>query len=1001
MSFHDRTKGVPVQKTKHSLRSILLLGAATAAAFGLANQAAAQTSSQSGSVETVVVTGSMLPRTDLTTPAPVQLISAQDIENSGITDTTDLLRSVASNGSGSLPNSFGEAFASGAANISLRGLFSNSTLVLINGERTVDYPLADDGTRSFVDLNTIPEHAIDHIEIEKDGASSVYGADAVAGVVNIITVDNYQGAEAEVQGGDSQHGGGETEYFAGRIGTGDIDTDRYNVYFDAEWEHDNAIKTGQRDYPFNQQDLFAGYNLGPIYGGGNTQGGAGATSFTPSLSATVSPVLIADFTNNYTPYYNPNPADAGQPLGPSQPIAGTCAAGGTLGTNNPLNLLYGGTYCYQNNGLMLDDQPQQDRYNLYLHVTARLWAGATGTFDTTYNESDVVNEFAPPGLQSSTPVNTSTLALPAYLTNGNANPNDPFVYGNAACPQTGQTEATAHSTTCPDAAISTILPIWSGIRTQSHVLRSTATVKGDYDGWDYTLTALAAHSWLYDNTYGFLSLPAELAAVNNGTFNFVNPAANSKALLNSLAPPISTVNTNDLELLDAHVSHELFDLPGGPAVGGFGVTVRHEQTFAPNSNPNLQQGEGYAQTIGQRAVYSAYAEISAPILTTLETNWSARYDHYSDAGDTLNPKFGAKWTPIPEFALRTTAGTGFVAPSFAQSSSNSETQGFQSPFQINSVSATGTCAFVVAHGGSCPGGVPTGGDPYVNSPYSLGSETAGNPNVKPQHSISYTAGAVIQPFDDIDLSATIDYYWIQERGIIWSPSTNAAVADYLNGQPLPPGVTMQFDGPDPLYPTAPLRPINIIGEYQNQNKINTDGVDLEIKGSTDLPFNVHWTSDLSVTNIFDFNTWWNGQPKTNWVGTMAPTDVNSGMGTAKYQGTWSNTFSYDALSTTFTVYYHSGLYQSIADVGYNFCLAPYLPVAVGGASCRSAAFTDVDWTVRYDLTDSIQLDGTIRNLLDASPPLNPLGGGPTMNNGAIDQMGLVGRFFEFGIKLKT
>lgn len=990
---------------RRSLRSALLLGAMCVAA--VSTPAAAQQSSSDQPVETVVVTGSMLPQLSFQTPAPVEVITAADIENTGLTNTTDLLRSLAANNSGSLPNSFGEAFASGSSNISLRGLFSNSTLVLINGERTVDYPLADDGTRSFVDLNTLPLHAIDHVEILKDGASSVYGADAVAGVVNIILVNDYQGVEGDFQAGTSQLGGGQTEHLGGRLGYGDLDSDRFNVFLDFEWEHDNDIKVGQRDYPFNQNDLFTGYNLGPTYGGGNTQGGPGAISFTPAYTATVAPALIQSFTNYFT-----SPTI----LGPSQPIAGTCAAGSTLGTSaagqlSNLVSANGGTYCYQNQGLYTLDQPQQDRYDLYLHATAKLWPGATGTLEASYNENDVYNTFVSPQPQVATPVNTTQLSLPAYLSNGNANPNDPFVYGNVSCAQTGQTEATAHSATCPDAAINVTLPIHAGIATQSHVLRAVATVKGVEWGWDYTLTALAAHSWLFDTTYGYLSLPAELAAVNNGTYNFVNPAANSQSLLNSLAPPIMTINTNDLELFDAHAYHDLFDLPGGPVTAGVGATVRHEQTFAPDSNPQLQQGLGFAQTIGQRNVYSAYTEFQAPVLTTLELDASGRYDHYTDAGDTLNPKLGAKWTPIPQASLRGTYSTGFVAPSFAQSGAGSLTQGYQSPFTLSAVTppsgaTSSECMswvnFMVSHGATKTGSCSvSGGDAYISQPYSLGGETAGNPDVKPIKSTSYTAGTVIQPLRNIDLTATVDYYWIQERGIIWGPSESAGVSNYLDGDPLPPGVTLQYDGPDPQHPTAPLRPINVIGLYQNQNKIDTSGIDLEIKGGADLPYEIHWATDLNVTNILTFSTWWNGQGKADWVGTMAPTYDNAGSGTPKYQGVWSNTFTYDALSTTFTAYYHSGLYQSIEDVGYNFCLAPFVAVSVQDSSCRAKSMTDLDWTIRYQLNDQIQLNGTIRDLLGTKPPINPLGGGPVMNDGqAIDQEGIVGRFFELGVKYK-
>jgi iron complex outermembrane receptor protein len=299
--------------------------------------------------------------------------------------------------------------------------------------------------------------------------------------------------------------------------------------------------------------------------------------------------------------------------------------------------------------------------------------------------------------------------------------------------------------------------------------------------------------------------------------------------------------------------------------------------------------------------------------------------------------------------------------------------------------------------------VPTGGSPYVSQAYSLGSETAGNPDVKPIKSKSYTAGAVFTPFSDIDLTATVDYYWIQEAGIIWNPSSGGAIDDYLSGAPLPAGVSLQFDGPDPLHPNAPLRPINVIGLFQNQNKIDTSGVDFEVKGGTDIADSgIHYSTDLNVTDVLDYDTWWNGMPKTDWVGTMAPTFDNAGSGTPRWSGTWVNTFAFGDFSTSFTAYYHSHLRQYIADVGDNFCVGPFITgFPIGGAKCTAKSFIDLDWTVRYNVTDSVEVNGTMRNVFDSKPPINPLGAGPTMNDGAIDQMGLVGRFFEVGVKIKN
>ena len=155
-----------------------------------------------------MVTGSMLHRTEYETESPVTTFSAEQIQQTGLTTIADVVRTISADNSGTLPTAFGIGFAAGAAGVALRGLTVNSTLVLIDGRRAAPYALADDGQRSFVDLNTIPLDAVERIEVLKDGASSIYGADAIAGVVNVILKKQYQGAEVNVEIGKGQHPGG-------------------------------------------------------------------------------------------------------------------------------------------------------------------------------------------------------------------------------------------------------------------------------------------------------------------------------------------------------------------------------------------------------------------------------------------------------------------------------------------------------------------------------------------------------------------------------------------------------------------------------------------------------------------------------------------------------------------------------------------------------------------------------------------------------------------------
>ena len=210
---------------------------------------------QAQQLQTIVVTGSAIPRIDVETPSPVTVISAVQIQRSGLTTLSDVVRSISADNSGSIPNSFTGGFAAGSSGVALRGLTVNSTVVLIDGHRNASYAVSDDGERSFVDLNTIPLAAVERIEVLKDGASSLYGADAIAGVVNVIMRPSFNGVEATASVGTSQHGGGFTRKATFLAGGGDLSTDHYNAYFSVQYQKDNSIRMNQRPFPFNTNNL--------------------------------------------------------------------------------------------------------------------------------------------------------------------------------------------------------------------------------------------------------------------------------------------------------------------------------------------------------------------------------------------------------------------------------------------------------------------------------------------------------------------------------------------------------------------------------------------------------------------------------------------------------------------------------------------------------------------------------------------------------------------------
>src|ERR1700728_361013 len=194
----------PERRNSHSIVSQALFSAAAVAALlasallgapARAQQAPSSSGSSSGELTEIVVTGSLIKRTDTETPSPIQIISADDIKESGYTNVSDVLRNLSANGSGTLSQGFGQAFAAGASGIALRGLSVGATLTLIDRERMAPYPLSDDGERSFVDVSAIPFNAVDTVEVLKDGGSALYGADAIAGVVNIKLKKTYVGSE--------------------------------------------------------------------------------------------------------------------------------------------------------------------------------------------------------------------------------------------------------------------------------------------------------------------------------------------------------------------------------------------------------------------------------------------------------------------------------------------------------------------------------------------------------------------------------------------------------------------------------------------------------------------------------------------------------------------------------------------------------------------------------------------------------------------------------------
>ena len=909
--------------------------------------ATSQGSSNSGDI---VVTGSLFRRANTETASPVTVLTTENLQRAGITNVADAVRSISADNSGSIPTAFAAGFGSGSAAVSLRGLSVNSTLVLIDGVRTTNYPYADDGQRAFVDLNSIPKSTIDRIEVLKDGASSTYGADAIGGVVNIITRKQIKGIEGTVEGGVSERGDGGERRVTLSAGYGDLDEQRFNVYINGEYERDNLIQNSDRGFPYNTTDLSS------IGGDDNNNGAFGAFGTrATSISAVVRPAVQTVPGNIFS----------GQavPGGLTQVLtAGGCTTG-TIARNDST-----GAFCEQNAAPYGTIQPQQSRYGFTGHGTFKIGDASQAYINATYYHSSVYSTGAPFTVRQNNPISTTNILLPALLSNGQLNPQNPY-----AAQGLGAQLAYAFG----DIPVSSV--------TDNDVYRVAAGVSGRFgDGWGYSADGAYAKSELTGTAQGYLNIAGLTAAINNGTYNFINPSLNSQAVRDSISPMVTTKASSELYMFQGNVTKELFQLPGGPLQLAIGGQVRHESLNNPNANANQAfLGLNAVTAAGSRTITAGYFEVQAPVFTQLEVTASGRYDHYSDGYGRFSPKIGAKFTPFKQLSLRGTYSQGFRAPSFAESQSGSV---------IGYTSATPPAAVIAAHNN----------DAYVKS-YALGYNTASNPNLQPERSRSFTGGAIIQPLSW--LSATVDYYNIRKTQVITGgPLAATAIANYYAGTALPAGYTITQDEVDPLAPNAIRKVLLVNSLYQNAASLKTSGLDVSLQANFKTDNGLRFTSRLEGTEIFDYKFKASSDsPTDNYVGTQAPYVLSSGAGTPRWRANWQNTIEYQQFSLSGTAYYTSG-YKSVAvdqnGSGATTCDDQLYDPSLGNAFCHTKGYFQLDLTGQIKVSPSFTFYVNAINLLDAHAPLNPANYAAVNYNPTWTQGGIVGRYIRAGANFK-
>ena len=324
----------------------------------------------------IVVTGSLIRNSAAAGAAPINTLTAQDFAQRGQNTIAEALQTIPANGAGTMTrawNSFG--FATGATAVSLRGLTTGNTLTLFDGLRSAIYPLGDDGQRSFVDLNTIPQSIVEKVDVLQDGASATYGADAVAGVVNVVVKKQIVGLHANASAGISQRGDGSENRVDLTYGYGKLNEQGFNIYANVEYQQSNPIYARDRGYPWNTND----YSGICKAGGGTclpneTVNGIQADGTFGGLGTTRVPVVRA--YQNGTPVAGSqfqllNPSAGCRDLNPITLTPAQQAQAAAAGTPT------GSQICGQDNIKdYLMEIPKQQRFGATLHATANIGSQA-------------------------------------------------------------------------------------------------------------------------------------------------------------------------------------------------------------------------------------------------------------------------------------------------------------------------------------------------------------------------------------------------------------------------------------------------------------------------------------------------------------------------------------------------------------------------------------------------------------------------------------------------
>ncbi|MEJ1970561.1 MAG: TonB-dependent receptor [Rhizomicrobium sp.] len=739
-----------------------MAGAAILTLLGLSAPAAA------ADTETVVVTGSRIPQSNLTNPSPLSVKDADAIQLTSAYSLEDVLKTMTGADSLGLSNNSNNG-GNGLSEISLRGLGPARTLVLIDGQRLI--PVFA-GSISVPDINSVPISMIDRVEVLRDGASSVYGADAVGGVVNIITKRDFSGLQFDGEAGGSEHGGGDTYSIGATLG---INMDRGNVTISVLNQNEGAIGQWQRDWASDP------HATDPNFPGG---------SIARSQPATLKDETGSEIWVHGVAGTTHDPALAAQ-------VPCSFFIGGTLKLNAGCDTAEGGWNTLQGS---------LGRTQLALNGHYDITPDVTFIVQGSFNDRRSGQQLRPEPLLgdsiATTDPATGNIIYPGFYV-----PADPhWGYPGGGNVQPGGTQACPDPTGC---ILAFDTPVQFGPRTYrqtSETYRIRVGLEGnlfsDYH-WEagYVQQRNEDTNRVYNtgNFYHLAQAMGQIPCVDvpggcvfNPAIGFAVPVAppNFYDEPNGLTPAqlaylkYTQVDTNrSIEnYAYADIHGPVIDLPYGTMQGALGVERRFESL---SDTPDALVQASYAPnqtfpTSGGYGVYSAYGELQIPVLAglpfarALDVTPSVRYDHYSTFGNATTYKVGANWTVIDDLRFRGTYSTGFRAPNVSElfgghAVSDNTLDGDPCDVRgvVNGNSNMGqaslapgsTCYAALTAQGLTPAQIATHQSPENDlASDQRGIIIGGNPALLPEKSHGWNVGTVITPSFVPGFSFGGDYY---------------------------------------------------------------------------------------------------------------------------------------------------------------------------------------------------------------------------------------------------